>query len=57
LNRIDCKAYGEAALNETTCLDGYRSFGNGDFDVEDKEHAGRLKLIEDAELEALLDEE
>jgi len=31
-------------------------FKSGDFDVEDKERAGRPKLIEYAEFEALLDE-
>jgi len=35
--------------------DWFRRFKSSDFDVEDKECAGRLKLIEDAELEALLD--
>ena len=32
-------------------------FKNGEFDVEDKERSGRPKVYEDAELEALLDED
>jgi len=40
------------------CRDWFRRFKNGNFDeVEDGEHAGRPKLVEDAELEALLDED
>jgi len=49
------EAYGEAALSETTGRDWFRRFKSGDFDVEDKERVG--KLIEDAELEALFDED
>ena len=30
---------------------------NGEFDVKDKERSGRSKVYEDAELEALLDED
>jgi len=47
----------EAALSETTCRDWFRCFKSGDFNVEDKEHARRPKLIEDAELEASFDED
>jgi len=51
------KAYGETALSETTCRDWFRHFKSGDFYMENEEHAGRSKLVEDAELEALLDED
>jgi len=51
------EVYGEATLSETTCHDWFRCFTNGDSDVEYKEHAGRPKFVEDAELEALLDED
>ena len=34
-----------------------REFKNGEFDIEDKERSGRPKLYEDAELEALLDQD
>ena len=33
------------------------NFKNGEFDAEDKERSGRPKVYEDAELEALLDED
>jgi len=56
-HRLLVEAYGEAALSETMCHDWFRRFKSGDFDVEDKEHDGRPKLVEDAELEALLGED
>jgi len=56
-HRLLVEAYGEAALSETTCRDWFRRFKSGDFDMEDKERTGRPKLVEDAELEALLDED
>ena len=34
-----------------------REFKTGEFDVEDKERSGRPKVYEDAELEALLEED
>ena len=46
------KVYGDAALSDTTCCDWFRRFEDGDFDVND-----RPKTFEDAELEALLDED
>jgi len=56
-HRLLVEAYGEAVLSETMCPDWFRCFRSGDFNVKDKERAGRLKLVEDAELEALLDED
>jgi len=48
----------EAALNKRTCHDWFRRFKSGNVDLEDKDvFAGRPKLTEDAELEALLDED
>ena len=32
-------------------------FKNGEFDIEDKERSERLKVYEDAELQALLDQD
>jgi len=55
-HRLLVKAYGEIALSETTCPDWFRRFKSGDFDVEDKEHIGKPKLVKDAELDARLDE-
>ena len=51
------KVYGDAALSETTCRDWFRRFKDGDFDVDDRPREGRPKTFEDAELEALLNED
>ena len=48
--------YGEAAISEITCREWFR-FKNGDFDVEDWHSGGREKVFEDAELEALLEQD
>ena len=49
--------YGNAALSETRCRDWFRCFKDGDFNVDDRPREGRPKTFEDAELEALLDED
>jgi len=49
--------YGEAALSERSCREWFQKFKNGEFDAEDKERSERSKVYEDAELEALLDED
>ena len=51
------KVYRDAALSEKTCRDWFRRFKDGDFDVEHRLREGRPKTFEDAELEALLDED
>ena len=51
------KVYGDAVLSETTCRDWFRRFKDCDFDVDDRPREGRQKTFEDAELEALLDED
>ena len=47
----------DAAVSETTCSDWFRHFKDGDFDVADRPREGRPKTFEDAELQALLDED
>ena len=49
--------YGEAAINERTCREQFQRFKSGDFDVEDWHSGGREKVFEDAELEALLEQD
>ena len=44
-------------LTEWRCREWFQKFKNGEFDIEDKERSGRPKVYEDAELEALLDQE
>ena len=53
--RLLVEAY-DAALSERSCRAWFQKFKNGEFDVKDIEHSGRPKVYEDAELEALLDE-
>ncbi|EFN78922.1 Histone-lysine N-methyltransferase SETMAR, partial [Harpegnathos saltator] len=48
--------YGNNASSDKTCREWFRRFKNGDFDVEDKERSGRLRVFEDEELETLVDE-
>jgi len=55
--RLLLEAYGKAALSQTMCCDWFRCLKSNDFDVEGKECAERPKLVEDAELEALFDED
>jgi len=54
-HRLLVEAYGNAALSERSCHEWFQKFKNGKFVVE--ECSGRPKVYEDAELEALLDEE
>ena len=49
--------YGEAALSERMCREGFQRFKSGDFDVEDRHGGGKEKIFEDSELEALLVED
>jgi len=51
------EAYDEAALSKTMCRDCFRRFKNSDFDVENKQRAGKIKLVKDTDVEALLNEE
>ncbi|EGI62702.1 Mariner Mos1 transposase [Acromyrmex echinatior] len=55
-HRLLVEAYGEAVLSERSCREWFQKFKNGEFDV-DKERRGRPKVYEDAELEALLNED
>ena len=48
------ETYVEAALCEKSCREWFQKFKNGEFDIENKERSGRLKVYEDAELEVLL---
>ena len=49
--------YGEAAISERTCREWFQRFKNGDFDVDDRHSGGREKISEDAEVEALLEQD
>ena len=55
--RMIVDTYGEAIISERTCREWFQCFKSGDFDAEDKERPGRVKKFEDAELEALLNED
>ena len=56
-HRLLVERYGEATLSERSCREWFQKFKNGGFDIEDKERTGRLKVYEDAELKALLDQD
>ena len=57
VHRLLVETYGEAALSERSCREWFQMFKNGEFYVEDKERSGRPKVYEDAELEALFDQD
>jgi len=56
-HRMLSNTYSEAAISERTCREWFQRFKNGDFDVEDRHSGGREKVFEDAELEALLEQD
>ncbi|GFW43372.1 mariner Mos1 transposase [Trichonephila clavipes] len=56
-HRMLSNTYGEAAIRERTSREWFQRFKNGDFEVEDQHGGGREKVFEDAELEALLDQD
>ncbi|UYV66872.1 K02A2.6-like, partial [Cordylochernes scorpioides] len=56
-HRLLCEAYGKHALSIKSCEYWFRRFKSDDFDTRDKERGGRPIMFEDAELEALLDED
>lgn len=55
-HRLISDTYGDHTLSISTCEYWFRHFKSGNFDVEDKERPGQPKKFEDAELQALLDE-
>ncbi|GBP77245.1 Mariner Mos1 transposase [Eumeta japonica] len=56
-HRMLSNTYGEAAISKKMCREWFQRFKNVDFDVEDQRGGGREKVFEDAELEALLDQD
>ena len=53
-HRLLVEKCGEAVLSERSCREWFQKFKSDEFDIEDKERSGRLKVYEDTELEALL---
>ena len=51
------EAYGEHALTCQTCERWIKRFKSGHFDAKGEEHPGQPKKFEDADLQALLDED
>ena len=51
------ETYDEAALSERSWSERFQKFKNEEFDIEDKKRSERPKVYEDAELEALLDQD
>ena len=56
-HRMLSNIYSEAAISERTYREWFQCFKNGDFDDEDRHSSGREKVFEDAELEALLEQD
>ena len=56
-HRLLVETYVDACLSQRSCREWFQKFKNGEFDFEDKERSGRPKVYEDAELEALLDQD
>ena len=56
-HRMLSNTYGEAAISENTYREWFQRFKNGGFDVKDRYSGGREKVFEDAELEALLEQD
>lgn len=55
--RLLVKVYSERALTQKTCERWLKHFKSGDFHVKDKKRLGQLKKFQDADLQALLDED
>ena len=55
--RILVETYGDNILTQDACVRWFRRFKSGDFDLKDKERPGQPKKFDDAELQALLDED
>ncbi|QQP48857.1 Transposase [Caligus rogercresseyi] len=51
------EAFGEHALGKTQCFEWFKRFKSGDFDVRNEERGRPTKKFEDADLQALLDED
>ena len=44
VHRLLVEAYGEAVLSERSCRKWFHKFKNGEFDIENNERSGRLKV-------------
>jgi len=53
-NAAEATAYGENAVNHTTCKRWYQKFRQEDFSLENEPRAERFQKIETDELQALL---
>lgn len=51
------ETYGEHSLGITQCKEWFKKFRNGNYDVENKTRENAPKKFQDAELQALLDED
>lgn len=56
-HRMLVEAYGKHALAKSQCFEWFKKFKSGDFDVRNEERGRPSKKFEDAELQALLDED
>jgi [histone H3]-lysine36 N-dimethyltransferase SETMAR len=56
-HRMLVEAYGDHALSERQCRNWFQQFASNDFDVRNEERGRPPKKFEDAELQAILDED
>lgn len=56
-HRMLVEAYGEHALGKSQCFEWFKKFKSGDFDVRNAERGRPPKKFEDADLQAMLDED
>lgn len=55
--RLLVEVYGDNILSNQACSEWFRRFKSGDFDLSDKERGRPPKKFNDADLQALLDED
>ena len=56
-HHILVETYGDNVLTQNACVRWFRRVKSGDFDLKDKDRPGQPKKFQDAELQALLDED
>ena len=56
-HRLLVERYGEVALSERSCRKWFQKSKNGEFDIKDKKNVAEGRVYENAELEALFDQD
>jgi histone-lysine N-methyltransferase SETMAR len=56
-HKILVETYGDHALSERTCREGFQRFKNNDYDLSDDDRSGAPKKFDDEDLKKILDED